>query len=363
MSAGVRSAESPQPGDPMASRRALSVASVAWRVVLLLGAVVGMYITAPRLITVLSEWNDLTRITWWIYPAMLIAEIVSFACMWALLRVALPNASWFAISISQLAANAVTNVVPAGPAVGATLQHRMLVENGVDSTRSATAMTVIGLIRTGIIFAFPIFSVPAILLGVPVDAGLAEAALLAAGFFVVLFLGGWYLLVADTPVRALGSSIEAVSRRLGRHKTHDGSPQPSLADKMLTQRNEIRAGLESQWRPSLGAAVGNWGLDFLALLLAVYGTGVDPRASLVLLAYVAAKVLALVPITPGGLGFVETGLTGTLVLAGVSLEDAALATLAYRLVSYWLALPVGLGAYALHRFVSRHQPASTAASA
>jgi uncharacterized protein (TIRG00374 family) len=70
---------------------------------------------------------------------------------------------------------------------------------------------------------------------------------------------------------------------------------------------------------------------------------------LVLLAFCAAQVLAQVPVTPGGLGFVEAGLTATLALAGVSAGDAVLATLAYRLFSYWLPLPVGFGAYAIHR--------------
>jgi uncharacterized protein (TIRG00374 family) len=57
----------------------------------------------------------------------------------------------------------------------------------------------------------------------------------------------------------------------------------------------------------------------------------------------------MIPITPGGLGFVEAGLAATLTLAGVSSGDAVLATLAYRLVSYWLPLVLGPIAYRLHR--------------
>jgi uncharacterized protein (TIRG00374 family) len=60
-------------------------------------------------------------------------------------------------------------------------------------------------------------------------------------------------------------------------------------------------------------------------------------------------------VTPGGLGFVEAGLTGLLALAGVNAADAALATLAYRLVSYWLPLPAGGVAYLVH---ARRRPAS-----
>jgi uncharacterized protein (TIRG00374 family) len=60
-------------------------------------------------------------------------------------------------------------------------------------------------------------------------------------------------------------------------------------------------------------------------------------------------VLAQIPLTPGGLGFVEAGLTGTLALAGVHGGPAVLASLAYRLASYWLPLPAGLAAWILHR--------------
>ena len=62
-----------------------------------------------------------------------------------------------------------------------------------------------------------------------------------------------------------------------------------------------------------------------------------------------AELLALVPFTPGGLGFVEAGLVGTLTLAGVPVHAALTATLVYRLVAYWLPLLVGGVAYVLFR--------------
>jgi uncharacterized protein (TIRG00374 family) len=63
----------------------------------------------------------------------------------------------------------------------------------------------------------------------------------------------------------------------------------------------------------------------------------------------AAELLALIPLTPGGLGFVEAGLVGALTLAGVPGRDAVAATLLYRLVAYWLPLPEGGIAYLLFR--------------
>jgi uncharacterized protein (TIRG00374 family) len=55
-------------------------------------------------------------------------------------------------------------------------------------------------------------------------------------------------------------------------------------------------------------------------------------------------VLAWVPLTPGGVGFVEAGLSATLVLAGISAPLAVLATLVFRLFSFWLPLPAGAAA-------------------
>ena len=118
---------------------------------------------------------------------------------------------------------------------------------------------------------------------------------------------------------------------------------------MVHQRDAMVDALGSRWEMALAAAVGNWGLDYLALVAALYAVGAKPRLSLVLLAYGAAAVLSMIPITPGGLGFVEAGLTATLIAAGVNGSDALLATLAYRVVSYWLPLPVGLGASVLFR--------------
>jgi uncharacterized protein (TIRG00374 family) len=57
----------------------------------------------------------------------------------------------------------------------------------------------------------------------------------------------------------------------------------------------------------------------------------------------------MIPITPGGLGFTEAGLTAMLTLAGVPSQDALLATLAYRLFNYWLPLPAGVVGYILFR--------------
>ena len=89
--------------------------------------------------------------------------------------------------------------------------------------------------------------------------------------------------------------------------------------------------------------------DFLTLLIALAAFGADARWALVLLAFASAMLLGIMPLTPGGLGFVEAGLTAVLVLAGVLAAVAISATLLYRLVSFWLPIPIGLVAGIAHR--------------
>jgi uncharacterized protein (TIRG00374 family) len=62
-----------------------------------------------------------------------------------------------------------------------------------------------------------------------------------------------------------------------------------------------------------------------------------------------AGIVGMIPATPGGLGLVEASLTGLLVLAEVDSSQAVLATLTYRIASYWVPLLAGPIAYGLFK--------------
>ena len=106
---------------------------------------------------------------------------------------------------------------------------------------------------------------------------------------------------------------------------------------------------------------GRLAFDYLCLLFALRATGSHPRPSLILVAYAVAGIIGMIPLTPGGLGLVEASLTGLLVLAEVNSSQAVLATLTYRIASYWLPLLAGPVAYGLFRLRSRPPELSRAA--
>ena len=122
-----------------------------------------------------------------------------------------------------------------------------------------------------------------------------------------------------------------------------------LDTRLLAERDTIRAVLGKNWRQAALLTAGRLGFDYGCLLAALRATGASPQPSLVLLAYAAAGIVALFPLTPGGLGIVEASLSGLLILAGVRAGSAVLAILAYRIASYWLPLLAGPPAYLLFR--------------
>ena len=100
-----------------------------------------------------------------------------------------------------------------------------------------------------------------------------------------------------------------------------------MAHRLLESRDFVRDALADSWRLAVPAAFGNEAFDFLGLYASLLAVGVHLHPALIVFAFVVASTLAMIPLTPGGLGFVESGLTGVLTVAGVPLEQAVLATL------------------------------------
>jgi uncharacterized protein (TIRG00374 family) len=307
-------------------------------------AFVALHVLAPALIATFRAWPQLLRISPFWFPLVVGTEFASFACIWTLQKLALDAPDWFGVATSQLAGNAVSRLVPGGAAAGAAVQLRLLSRSGVDPASAGTALAATTLIDTAVLSALPLLALPAIAAGLQVPSDLARAALFGVIAFAFLFTIGWVLVTTERPLRLLGRSIDWIFDRLKRPDA-----DAPLSERLVQRRDQIMRIVERRWRIALLAAAGASLFDYLSLLCALTAVGARARPSLVLLAYVAAAFLAMIPITPGGLGFVEAGLTALLVVAGVSAAQSVIATLAYRLASYWLPMPAGLIATWLNR--------------
>jgi len=305
---------------------------------------VSLYLLAPSLLDVLGSWRELEHIDLLWFPAMLALQGCALACLWALQRIALHGPRWADVIESQLAGNALGKVAPAGGAIGAALQYRMLVTAGLERARTVAGITAVNLLTFAVVLALPVLALPAFLRG-SVDRGLVEATLIGVAIFALMTAAGVALLAFDRPLELVGRAAQAVRNRLRRH----ASPLRRLPMRLASERDRLLSILGPHWKRAVLATVGRWAFDYGTLLAALAAVGSTPRPALVLLAFSAAQVLAQVPVTPGGLGFVEAGLTATLALAGVGAGQAVIATFAYRLFAYWLQLPAGLVGFVLHK--------------
>jgi uncharacterized protein (TIRG00374 family) len=335
----------------------MSAGVLAKRGLLLAVTGVSLYLLAPALLEVFGAYDRLDDFNplWWI--AMVLLQIGSYACMWEVQRISMRGKRRAPVVTSQLASNAFGRVVPGGVAAAGAMQYAMLTRAGVPAARAASGMTASSVLVFGILLALPLLALPAVLFGAPVDPGLGKAALIGGVMFVLLFAAGVAAIVWDRPLVLVGRAAQTIRNRIRRRKP----PLTGLPDRLLRERNSVTMVLGQRWWQALMLAVGRWLLDYLTLLAALTAVHADPRPSTVLLAFCAAQFLGTLPLTPGGLGFVEAGLSGTLALAGVPAGAAVVATLAYRLVSFWLPIPAGGVAALLHRRHYGEVPESTAA--
>lgn len=109
---------------------------------------------------------------------------------------------------------------------------------------------------------------------------------------------------------------------------------------------------------------------YLVLLIALRHVGVSEDEvgwAEVLAAFAFVRLISALPITPGGLGVVELGLTAALISAGGDDAQVAASVLVYRALTYLPPIPVGAamylrwrrGAEARRQRVAAQQGAST----
>jgi uncharacterized protein (TIRG00374 family) len=238
----------------------------------------------------------------------------------------------------DLSTLAVSHVLPGGTAGGTGLGYRLLTSNGVSGPDAGFALGTQGIgsavVLNAMLWVALVISIP--LHGFNsayVTVAVVGAVLLAAlGALILALTRGEqhaaHVLrtVARRVPRISDDQIEQVVRRLGERLRTLGS------DRRLLERAVL-------W------AAANWLLDASALwaFLTAFGHVTSPIDLFV--AYGVANIVAAVPLTPGGLGFVEAVAATSLIGFGVPGAVAWLGVISWRLFNFWLPIPVGAGAY------------------
>lgn len=305
------------------------------------------FIVLPRLGGFRQSLNKVSHINIAYVIGGLLLEAAALAAYaqltYTVLSPGAPN-RWRLLRI-DLSSLAFSHVVPGGTAPGVGLSYRLLSQSGV-----TTADAGFGLAMQGVGSAVVLNVVFWLALMVslftngfhPLYTYAAAAGTLLMGFFAAI-------IVALTKGRR--RSIEVVRGWSERMPFLNGD---RLAEGVQRVADRLRDLVNHRdlLRQAVLWAAANWMLDAACLfvfIVALHGY-ISPVNLMV--AYGLANILAVIPITPGGLGIIEGILIPALHGFGVPLDIASPAVLGYRVVNFWLPIPAGGVSYLSLRFES-----------
>ena len=300
------------------------------------------YLVVPELVGASKDLYLLGQVDAAWLVAGLALEGLSLFCYGLLTQAMLPPGS-FNPGLSRLfridlAAAAVAHVIPAGTLGSAGLGYKLFTAEGIKGNDAAVMMASKGLGSTVVLNVLLWLS---LVISIPL-----------AGFHPIygtVAITGAVVLLA---VGALAFGITRGASRASRILPAVGDRIPGLSgDRLERAMLDTAASLSALGRNrrtlvmSLTWASLNWLLDAASLwcFVAAFGRFVNPVE--LFAAYGIANVAGALPVTPAGLGVVDSVTPLLLVSFGVTRSVATLGVLGWRLVNFWLPIPAGAAAY------------------
>jgi len=94
----------------------------------------------------------------------------------------------------------------------------------------------------------------------------------------------------------------------------------------------------------IAGSIGYWAWDNAVLWATFHAFGYSPPITVLLMGYLIGQLGGLLPL-PGGLGGIDGGLIGTLIVYGLPAAATTAAVLVYRVILFWLPLILGAVAF------------------
>jgi uncharacterized protein (TIRG00374 family) len=342
--------EIPTKASPVRSRRRQLIGGgVAIAVI-----VATFFFVLPRIADYRDVWDVVKSLTWESLLALAVAStanVLTYAPPW---QAALPGLRFRQAFVVTQASTASTYLAPGGAAPGMAVSFAMLRGWGFSGRPVALAVTVTGVWNQVIIFGFP----PIALWLLTSEGGdnplLRTMALVGAavlgGVIVGLVVGFWSAPLAQK-IGDLAARLVSWLKRVVRR-----GPVKWDGEAFVRFRQETMGLLRRRWHVITLATLAGHLSVFAVLLVSLRVLDVPASEVTWIEAFAAwsvVRVLGSLPITPGGLGVVELGLTSLLVGFGGGQAEVVAAVLVYRFLTIVPTLLLGMAAAATWR---RHYP-------
>lgn len=291
---------------------------------------------------------DHLRWGWFVVAAVVEAlSYLSFAAMQGrLLKADDVTVGMRRLSAITVAGNAIQVTLPGGVVLAAAFAYRQYRRVGADEVLAGWVMVAMT--------ALSIMSLAGLaVVGLAVASTTGNAYDLASVILGVALLAALAVVVWAKRAFLIRHAVRVV--RLSQRILHRPAGDPETVIAEAISRLSVVAPNRREWAAAATYAAGNWVLDCVCLTCALAAVGAPIPWDGLLLAYAAAQLATNLPITPGGLGVVEGSMTVALVAFGGGEASTVAAVLLYRILSFWVLLPIGWGSWAGLTFRGRNR--------
>ncbi|MEO6572168.1 MAG: lysylphosphatidylglycerol synthase transmembrane domain-containing protein [Ilumatobacteraceae bacterium] len=304
---------------------------------LLAFAAVIYYFVVPIIPRFTNAWTELRNVQ----PVLLVVglgfEIVALYCYAPLMKAALGDAGeelshWRLFRI-QMSTRALSSIVPGGSAASSALGYRLMTLSGVSGPDAGFALATVGLgsavVLNLILWCALIVSIP--IRGVNAFYGSAAlAGVIVMGLAAALVFG-----LMEGQGRA-----ERIIRWIARKFRMNDDKAAIVLQRVAERLEQLISDKRLLGRVAFWAAL-NWLFDAGALWVFLRAFNITLDLDALIIAFGIANVAAAIPITPGGLGYVDLGYVSMLTGFGAATRKATLGVASYRFAQFFFPILLG----------------------
>lgn len=250
----------------------------------------------------------------------------------------LPGLSHGKALILNLCGSSVSNLLPAGGAVGLAATFGICRSWGFTTRAISTSAIVTGVWNVLTRIALPVLAMAVLWSdGTALPRALKDAAA-AGAMTAALVLAVLILVIAsERSAQRVGRALDGVAslRRRARR-------EPDRFERLVVDlRERIYGVVRTGWIPLTLGMVGFFATYFVLFVVILRETGVDDRLAVIFGAFAIGRMLTAVGITPGGVGVTETATAAALVGWGADPAAATAGVVLFSLITHVMEVPLG----------------------
>ncbi|MEA2273434.1 MAG: putative heme transporter [Solirubrobacteraceae bacterium] len=310
--------------------------------------IVAIYFIFPKVVGVSDTFDRLDDATWYWVVAAVGFNAVSFIAYTTLfqgvlggrdpddeMRDRIDISAAYQITMAGFVATILFSAAGAG---GVALTYWALRKAGMERRRAACRMVAF------MALLYTVYLASVVIFGTLLATGAVSGKRPVAGTIIPAAIALGALIIIGL-VALIPEDVERRLARMGRRKRLQ-----KLATGPATIATGVRtaiAYLRHPWRSAnaVAGALGWWAGNIGILWSCFHAFGVDVPLAVVIQGYFVGMVANLLPSPAAGVGTVDAGLIGAFVLFGIPASTVFPAILVFRLIGFWLPIPVGVWAY------------------